>query len=567
MLVNPKLLRGDPDDDGVAIVAVMIVMFVGFIAAAIIAAAVMFTIQTNSSNKSGTQAFIAAESGRDQMLSAYLGSCKLSIPASTTTPPLYNNVTVVSSGTDATHQTKPATCASTTATTVFVIASTGVGPDGTTSTITSTYTRPVTYTNQPGGQTSALYGTFQNTKLSYTGDFVVRGGDYQCTSGGQIVGNLWILKDPSSGVGGNAYLSTSCGVTGSIYAQGAVQFQGSGITVGGNVIAAGSTGNVTKGASASGTTITGGVYADGSVDLTPVSSTSIFLAGGTVTAGSAANVTNYSASSGGCAPTPNAKCVVNGSTTATPGTAMYIPAPSTVWSMTTWVDLDNTSNWDSNPATIKWHNPTTTAACWGDWGYVLNESLGSGNTRVGVDLTNCPIPSKGQNAGQLPITITPPALQTNDVLFILPAATPMSVSVTGALNPTLSTSPPANWPQLYFVHSDSKLGNNAPDCGSGLANDQFTLTNPANSRVMVYTPCGLNSSSLNGNGKYQMTGQFYSNAADGKNTAQPAVDCQPMTWSPILNLGCEIAPSGGGGGGGSGTPVPQPPALLSQTEQ
>ena len=53
------------DEAGAVLVAVVVVMLVGFVVAVAIAGSVVFTIQANVSNRSSTQAFIAAESGRD----------------------------------------------------------------------------------------------------------------------------------------------------------------------------------------------------------------------------------------------------------------------------------------------------------------------------------------------------------------------------------------------------------------------------------------------------------------------------------------------------------------------
>ncbi len=540
------------DDKGVALVVVLVVMLVGFVIVATVAASVMFTFTANNGNQIRTQAFIAAESGRDQMLAQYLASCKLSIPDSTTAP-MYKNVSVVSSGSDAAHQSSPATCASATQTSVFVISATGQGKDGTVDTVKSTYMRPVTNTNQPGGTTSAQFGTFQSTKLSYTGDFVVRGGDYSCTQGATITGNLWVLKDTtkSPAVGGNVDLGAGCQVTGSIYAQGSVSLSGQGLSVGGNVISVGTSESVTakKGS------VGGGIFADGTIDFSSTTTAS-YLAGGAVTGGSGSGA-NAATSAANCAPVPGAKCMVNGTLTSTPGTAMYIPTPATVWNLTTWVDLDTTSNWTGTTANVLWYKPT--GSCKSDWSSVLTQTLAAPYTRVGVDLSAC--------ANSAAVTITSPAAtQTNDVVFVLPAAKSMSVTITGNLNSGLSVANAQNWPQIFLIHSDSKVATPpGPDCGSGANGDYVNLPSVVQSRIMIYSPCGLAPGITNGNGKLSFYGQYYT-VADDKNDAQPEVNCQPMTWAPILSMGCQIAPSNSNGGGGS-NPVPQPPTLLSQTEQ
>ena len=73
MLVRVITPRGVGKDDGAAIVTVVIVMLVGFVIASVVAASVMSTIRANAGNSAQTQAFIAAESGRDEAVE-YLSS-------------------------------------------------------------------------------------------------------------------------------------------------------------------------------------------------------------------------------------------------------------------------------------------------------------------------------------------------------------------------------------------------------------------------------------------------------------------------------------------------------------
>src|SRR5690348_9737775 len=78
MLVINRVLaraRSRANDDGAILVTVIVVMFVGFIVAATIAASIMFTIGANDSNQDRTEAFIAAESGRDAAVAAVTAGC------------------------------------------------------------------------------------------------------------------------------------------------------------------------------------------------------------------------------------------------------------------------------------------------------------------------------------------------------------------------------------------------------------------------------------------------------------------------------------------------------------
>ena len=65
MLANQRQhARNRGDDDGAVLVTVVIVMFVGFIVATVVAASVLSTIGVNADNTGNTQAFVTAESGR-----------------------------------------------------------------------------------------------------------------------------------------------------------------------------------------------------------------------------------------------------------------------------------------------------------------------------------------------------------------------------------------------------------------------------------------------------------------------------------------------------------------------
>src|SRR5688572_16478635 len=74
MLVTSK----DPksaEDEGMALVTVVLVMLMGVVIVTTVAASVIFTMSANTRNKSTTQSFIAAESGRDAALELVSGTC------------------------------------------------------------------------------------------------------------------------------------------------------------------------------------------------------------------------------------------------------------------------------------------------------------------------------------------------------------------------------------------------------------------------------------------------------------------------------------------------------------
>ncbi len=73
--VIDRASRRRTDDSGAVLVTVVVVMFVGFIVATVIASSVLFTITSNVGNVDRTQAFIAAESGRDTAVAALKDGC------------------------------------------------------------------------------------------------------------------------------------------------------------------------------------------------------------------------------------------------------------------------------------------------------------------------------------------------------------------------------------------------------------------------------------------------------------------------------------------------------------
>ena len=133
-LTPRKETKRGTDDAGAVLVATMVVMFVGFIIASMIAASVIFTLQANTTNKSSTQAFIAAESGRDRVVSQIATGCTAtSALHAQGTAPVFTADAKVTTGlsrpTDFSDAGLTSTCP-TNLTKFVVIRSTGTGPDG-----------------------------------------------------------------------------------------------------------------------------------------------------------------------------------------------------------------------------------------------------------------------------------------------------------------------------------------------------------------------------------------------------------------------------------------------------
>ncbi|HEY9310682.1 hypothetical protein, partial [Williamsia sp.] len=228
MLVIDRLfMRVRREDDGAVLVTVVVVMLVGFIVASIIAASVLFTIRANATNKGQTQAFIAAESGRDVAV-ASMSAC--STTHFTGTDPTYDTRVYFSDidGVQPTTSNGLTEGCPTSATDYIVVKSTGTGPHNSTVTIDSVYPWQVTYSQQPGGVVTYFSGGFTAGVSHYTGDLVLRDGTYRCNNSATLTGDLYVLS-------GDVEFSTTCRVEGDIWASGHVTNGSQAATVTGSI--------------------------------------------------------------------------------------------------------------------------------------------------------------------------------------------------------------------------------------------------------------------------------------------------------------------------------------------
>ncbi|WP_374977777.1 hypothetical protein ACEYYH_08565 [Microbacterium trichothecenolyticum] len=506
-MFSPSVRAVARDDAGAALVAVMVVMFVGVIAAVVIAGSVIFAMRTNVENKSDTQAFVSAESGRDMMLQAVMANpCTKSIAASTTSP-LYENVSA-QFGTDFDHLTDA--CLSTAASSVIRITATGKGGDGSTTTIVSDYQRAVTYEKQPGGTLAYFAGQFKLTQSTYAGDLVIRTGDYNCNSTTSIDGDLWAPK-------GSIELSADCHITGSVYANGTITTKGSKALVDKNVVANGeiileSTNGAVGGNVMSGTKVT-------VKDMTVAGNVQSPIAPDVKTSGLVAGTVT---------------------TAPLPGDA-FVPTLQAVYDMTTWVDFPSTrSAWGTD---VDWRTPSS---CTSNITATVAAALAAGTTRVGIDYTACTTAVK--------IILTASPTITKDVLFLVPPGVKMNVDIQGLTTDSVDR-------QLFFIHADN-VANRAVTCPAsvGSGGDEMTQLASGAAKVMLYTPCGITKAPK----KEGFRGQYYSGDSGSIKLEQPDFDCQPMTWTPRIDLGCKLAEAPDG----SGEIITKllPPTMLTQTE-
>ena len=182
------------------LVTVVVVMFVGFVIASMIAASVIFTFQANARNKSTTQAFIAAESGRDVVVSQIAVGCTdpSALHAEGTSPIFTADAKVVDGGVRPLEFRRcrlTSTCP-TADTDWVVIRSTGQGPDGSATTVDAVYPWVSRYSDVPGGVVTYFAGTITKGVSHYTGDLVLRDGNWSCNIGGVLDGDLYVLTGP-----------------------------------------------------------------------------------------------------------------------------------------------------------------------------------------------------------------------------------------------------------------------------------------------------------------------------------------------------------------------------------
>lgn len=500
--------REDDDNErGAVLVTVVIVMLVGAVIASVIAASVMFTIQANASNKSSTQAFIAAESGRDAALARALQTpCILTAANSDSgNPPVFSATTT--SGPNEASLTSA--CPSTTDPSVIKIVSTGTGPDGTQAEITSFYRRTITYQGQPGGTMAYFSGQFVATQSSYIGDLVIRDGKYNCNSTSTINGDLWVPR-------GGIEISADCEINGNVYAEGDIKIKSAKATITGTISTRGSIDIDSQNAK-----VIGDLRASKNITVSKGEITGNGLAGQT-------------------ASDPGNRVAGGVQSNVVPDPGVLQADLDAVYAMTTWVDLPlSTALWGSD---VYWHPGPCDGS---DVTALVTAPLPTGYSRVGVDYRGC--------SGTAVIKLSGGATEfTHDAVFLVAPTTKMTV----ALGNILSTGTP---PQLFFVQGDSVLGNYVPDCGAGMASGSLDLNSTVEARLMFYTPCGFKKTN-----HLSFDGQFYSNTDGSAHWVHPTFNCMPMEWLPMLDLGCEINVAEPGAG--TSTPILGPPVLYSQTE-
>jgi hypothetical protein len=509
------------DDSGAVLVTVVVVMLVGFVVATLIAASVLSTIRANVGNKQQTQAFIAAESGRDAAVQAISDGCTAADLSGSGTGPTYSYAIRTTTGAQPTDYDALATSACPAIdTTYIVIRSTGTGSNATTATIDSVYRWSATYSDVPGGVVTYFSGSVSQGVSHYTGDLVLRNGNWSCTEGGLLEGDLYVLK-------GTVTLSNNCIIQGDIYAKKEVRSTSQNWHVQSRTSASGwvSPGNIVTDAFVSFTSnanpsVAGSIHARGEVTLSAGGGGTGTVSGSVTSMESADRIDETAWTTGPV-------------TLSSPTPPPFVPTLEWLEDATKWLDLDRNSGWTAGGATkisvpSSSCNILNTDADTSTW---VKSQIASASGPIVLDFTTC-----NKN-----VSLTLAALALNhDAVLIFPASKSMTVSLGAGLSASSRH-------QLFFVHEDDDpddvdaAGDPEPTCGIG-GQDAFGTTAAVDSDidVMVYSPCGLN-----GTVTASFEGQLYTDDTTNFHSGSNYT-CQPMSWPTALaNLGCAIKGSGG----------------------
>lgn len=494
------------DDRGAVLVVVVVLMLLGVVIATSIAASVVFTIGANVDNRSNTQAFIAAESGRDAALAAVRANiddgvltCSAGIavaPGASPGPQYVSTVRWATSSDAPADWSSIAGGASEykacpTETSNWIVIRSEGSADGSTSVIDAAYPWTESPDTRPAGTLAYFDSEFKATKSTYEGDLVIRGsGDYQCNNGAgnAIRGDLWIT-DAGMEVTGD------CWVTGSIYSYGKILVKNKDFRVDGDIIT--EVGNINF--EADNAKIGGDVYAGGNVVISKsgtLGNGKTMRAVGTVTTPTTWKHVDVSP-------------VVGQSGQPKP---VISPTLKAVHDATAWLELDGSLDWGVPPTTGK----CSTAD--------IKSLLETAGDPIMIDMSACDATSVTVNPGS-------PAIKRDAVLYVSPSKK-MNLELSGTITKG------AGDPQLLILHGDANLGDKKPTCSTG--EDKLTVGSTIGVRTMIYSACGINKTVA-----LTMTGQLYM-GTDGLHLNGGTFTCSPMGWAPAFkNLSCGVKGSGG----------------------
>lgn len=515
-----RAFGGDTSDDGAVLLTVVMVVFLGVIIAATIAASVIFTIGANDVNRDRTEAFIAAESGRDVAVESLRSG--IGVDGSFTCPALSGSSTAgavprydysirTSGDADApkTWDGLADACPVNGTTSWVVIRSTGMGPDDAPVTIDSVYPWYHGPATTPSGTVAFFEGEFTATKSTYAGDLVIREGDYECNNGasGGVQGDLWVLR-------GDLTITDTCIVAGSVYVRDTISVANKQLRVGGDLI---SLNGMIK-LNANGAEVGGDVYAAGNIDTKTGSGV---VRGSFKTPG---DMVNHQPTDWKNGATPPASVPVDDNAPA----PVISPTLQQVYDATSWIELTSTTTWSSSDLPV--YAPGAGIVCSTTQ---LQTVLSATGTRAVIDMTGCPAGGSGIKVAPGNVTVA------RDAVILVPASQKMDLQLTGTISRPSGTTL-ATGPQLLIVHLDPNGSDGRPPSCSPSALDKFTAGTANNVRTLIYSACGINSTM-----SLTMSGQLYM-GSDGLHLNGGTFTCIPMSWAPTLpTISCGIKGPGG----------------------
>ncbi|MGX5771326.1 hypothetical protein ACWKWN_11280 [Microbacterium trichothecenolyticum] len=501
------------------LVTVVVVMLVGFVIATMIAASVLFTIQSNVGNKDRTQAFIAAESGRDVAVHSIRSKIGEDGVDCATNPfalvgsgsnPNFDYEIHISADID-----RPAVNAGSwlsgcpSDTTKWVkITSTGWQVTSSKTTVDAVYPWFHGPATTPSGTVAFFEGQFTATKSTYTGDLVIRDGDYSCNNGasGGIQGDLWVLR-------GKLTITDTCIVTGDVYVRDGISVANKQLRVGGDLISV--TGKINL--NANGAEVGGDVYAAGDIDTKTGSGV---VKGAFKTPGSMIGHDPTSWTNGA---TPPAAVPIDDSAPA----PVISPTLTQVYDATSWIELTQDTTWSN--AGLPAYAPAPGTVCTTE---ELQAVMSAAGVRAVIDLTGCPL--KGSAIQVKPDNVT----VMRDVMILVPANEKMDLVLDGTISRPGGTTLD-NSPQLFVVHLDPNGSDGRPPTCSSSALDSFSAKGPNNVRTLIYSACGIGSTMA-----LTMSGQLYM-GSDGLHLNGGVFTCKPMSWKPTLpTISCGVKGEG-----------------------
>ncbi|HAN24548.1 MAG: hypothetical protein CMH36_14365 [Microbacterium sp.] len=579
MLVIPRSARAPRarlGDDGASLVAVVVVMLVGFVVAVTIAGVSIFAITQNQRSASSLQAFTAAESGRDAAVAMLAAASAGTAGCSTTGTGTYSgtagtytysySVFSTTSTVQPSRSTALGAAACPTITSTFVLVhAVGTSPSGATTAVDAVY--PWAGSTVKTDSLGYINNGFSPLLSNFTGgDLVVRSGDFACNAT-TISGNVYVLA-------GNVTIGAGCIIQGSVYASGTVTASlsvvNSTVTVGSVSAVSIITGDITALGNVSlvplttlslpglplGLSVGGGIHSGGNVTLDTAINLSLLgtyagtvggdvtargtisikawkvggkaQATGTVTVNTSLGVLCLIIPCGTLGPTSQ---VPNSSSTPQPA---FSPSQAQLLAQSAWVDLNASTNWSRY-----------TGSAWTAYATFTGDSCSASSINSAISAATAPIV----------INATACAFSPSFLLSITNVPQDTVLLVTNTIN-TLAiqgstTATAANPRQLFLVQVDN-IANGVPDCaGRGAVTNLLSaVPTSTNFRLMVYSPCAASLLGL-GNAASTITGQFIvptTNWTIVGNTLKQVI-CAPMTVNPNIQFGCKATDAA------TGTPI------------